>query len=283
MQKNKKIIMRVVAALLVLVIITTCFLSSVYAKYVTGDSFEMNLSFKKMGVTVVASANDVKTDYVLTSDGSYLVDSTVNVLAPGTKGVLVAFEVSSSSSEVNFGLDFKGTLNIGDGYRASSGVIRDADGYPVEYFPIILCCYRSDITTAANGTKTYRRNFLSSYCVQRVDKDGTQHAYFGTDSWSDMDAMFDSTNGINATGKYLDTALDSTGFKAGDSMNSIYSVEWVWPYDSSSEYPNKGVGTLGTYQQADYDGQLGEAMLRYSHTNLFKISLTLGIAVKQEQ
>ena len=57
MRKRNKILMATVSVLLCLVLVTTCGLSGIYAKYTTKDSASLTVGFKKLGVTVEAIPN----------------------------------------------------------------------------------------------------------------------------------------------------------------------------------------------------------------------------------
>ena len=57
MRKRNKILMATVSVLLCLVLVTTCGLSGIYAKYTTKDSASLTVGFKKLGVNVLVDVN----------------------------------------------------------------------------------------------------------------------------------------------------------------------------------------------------------------------------------
>lgn len=58
MQKKNKILMMAISSLLCLTLISSCLVSSVFAKYVTKHTADIPISFKKWGVTVTADVRD---------------------------------------------------------------------------------------------------------------------------------------------------------------------------------------------------------------------------------
>lgn len=115
MKKNK--MMRIAAFLLVAVILTTCAISGTFAKYVTSGSGSDTARVAKFGVTVTGTADTFKETYAKT-DNSFTLDansvvSTEDVVAPGTSGSMVAFEITGTP-EVAVRVAFTGTLELGD-------------------------------------------------------------------------------------------------------------------------------------------------------------------------
>ena len=95
---KKNVMMRVASALLVAVLMTTCAISGTFAKYTTSGTAEDSARVAKWGVTVTASGEEVFTEKyadVAGDDGTKVV-STVDVVAPGTKGSLASIAISGT-------------------------------------------------------------------------------------------------------------------------------------------------------------------------------------------
>ena len=105
MKKNR--MMRVASGLLVAVLLTTCVISGTFAKYVTDASGSDSARVAKFGVKITAakdmfndSYKDTKTTYTANEQiGEITVQADTegtDVVAPGTKGSLVGFEVTGT-------------------------------------------------------------------------------------------------------------------------------------------------------------------------------------------
>lgn len=90
MTKKKNVLMRSAGLLLALVLVTSCFVGSTFAKYTVGGKGENTARVAKFGVTVTAKADMFATEYD-TDDQNVVgtiaksVISTDKVVAPGTK------------------------------------------------------------------------------------------------------------------------------------------------------------------------------------------------------
>ena len=90
MTKKKNVLMRSAGLLLALVLVTSCFVGSTFAKYTTAADATESARVAKFGVTVTAKADMFATEYA-TDDPSVVgtiaksVISTDKVVAPGTK------------------------------------------------------------------------------------------------------------------------------------------------------------------------------------------------------
>lgn len=91
--------MRVGALMLVLTLITSCFVGGTFAKYVTSGTATDSARVAKFGVTVKATNEAFHKTYAkddTTFTGTNTVESEVNVVAPGTKGNMVAFAIEGT-------------------------------------------------------------------------------------------------------------------------------------------------------------------------------------------
>ncbi len=120
MKMNK--MMRLASVLLVAVLLSTCAISGTFAKYTTAANVSDSARVAKWGVSISMTGEGDKTtfkkEYASDTDGytSATVSSTVDVVAPGTDGVLgsafitgtpeVAVEVSYSTTSVTLSGDW---------------------------------------------------------------------------------------------------------------------------------------------------------------------------------
>lgn len=114
MKKTK--LMRAALLLLVLTLITSCFVGGTFAKYVTkGDSTDI-AHVAKWGVKIDAKGGTFAEEYA-TDTGNVAnkitksVKSTKNVVAPGTRGKMEAVEISGIP-EVAVNVSYKATFDV---------------------------------------------------------------------------------------------------------------------------------------------------------------------------
>ena len=101
---KKNTMMRVASALLVAVLLTTCAISSTFAKYVTTESGSDFARVAKWGVVIEAESFDLFTDKYAKDDatatftGTYSVASSdgKDVFAPGTKGTFANIAITGT-------------------------------------------------------------------------------------------------------------------------------------------------------------------------------------------
>ena len=100
MTKKKNVLMRSAGLLLVLVLVTSCFVGSTFAKYTVGGTGSDTARVAKFGVNVTASGTMFAREYA-TDDGSAgtitkSVISTDKVVAPGTKGDMASMTLTGT-------------------------------------------------------------------------------------------------------------------------------------------------------------------------------------------
>lgn len=100
MTKKKNVLMRSAGLLLVLVLVTSCFVGSTFAKYTVGGNGSDSARVAKFGVNVTATGTMFAKEYA-TDDGSAgtitkSVISTDKVVAPGTKGDMASMTLTGT-------------------------------------------------------------------------------------------------------------------------------------------------------------------------------------------
>ena len=287
MRKANKIIMAIVSTLLTLTLVSSCILSGLYAKYVTKESSSATVSFKKFGVTIT-HGTDLNTQYD-TSARDGIVEIKVNsgdskLIAPGTRGALAWFRVKGAP-EVAYGVDFSGSINIGDGYTS---YIEDAHGNAIEYFPIRFRYVAYDVSTVGGEEVLTKVDALTSplITVKRTDVSGKEH-YFDEDVL-DSDSIDDLQNVMNSESDIsLNRAFDDIYSAPGTPINRIYALEWEWlyHYDTEEEVAagktenNRAPTASGDYQTRELDTKLGEAIIK--NPTDFYITLDMDVTLTQ--
>lgn len=100
MTKKKNVLMRSAGLLLALVLVTSCFVGSTFAKYTVGGTGSDSARVAKFGVNVTATGTMFAKEYA-TDDGSAgtitkSVISTDKVVAPGTKGDMASVTLTGT-------------------------------------------------------------------------------------------------------------------------------------------------------------------------------------------
>lgn len=287
MRKINRIIMISVSVLLSLVLITSSVLSGTFAKYVTGEkSVSSNTGTVASWGISVTTGDHLEKQYTEMDNGAFKVDTigTTDVIAPGTSGSLAWFRVCGAP-EVAYGIDFSGSINIGDGFKASSGLIRDENGDAIEYFPIMLRYVVYDVLE--DGTVTKVDSLTSDpLCIKRTDGQGDQH-YFAAGAFDNIAELTSLMNSDANIG--LNMAFDQPYQGPTIPINRIYALEWEWlyHYDTAEEVAagktenNREATASGNYQTRELDTALGEAISKNPES--FNITLNMGVAIEQVQ
>lgn len=116
MKKNKA--MRLASALLVLTLLTTCAISSTFAKYVTKAEGKDTARVAKFGVTVTAIDNAFSTVYDSETSATVKSSTTEKVVAPGTKGSFTPATVTGTP-EVSVKVTNEGTVELGENWTVN--------------------------------------------------------------------------------------------------------------------------------------------------------------------
>lgn len=203
MRKNK--MMRLASALLVAVLLTTCAISGTFAKYVTSANTTDSARVAKwgVGISVIAETAFAEKYNDAASDAGTQVVSAVtteDVLAPGTNGTLVTFEITGKP-EVAVNLDANVDLELGAGWKYSD----DSN-----YFPVV------------------------------IKVGGVAVSYVATDDMETIEAAVETAilEKINAaaatvsgTGKNLNVNYDAN---SDELKVTTVTVTWEWAFDDNS-------------------------------------------------
>ncbi len=221
MKKNR--MMRVASALLVAVLLTTCAISGTFAKYVTSKESTDTARVAKfgvdLGVTVDgAFATEYDADVTVTDkDGAAIAKTVVasstdqdNLVAPGTKGDLMASATIAGTPEVAVNVKQEATLVL--------------TGWAVEgtyYCPLVITVdgaefYGMNYTSAAEFIAAVEAALDSD--VNYAPNTDLTESHSVTWAWA-----FEGTDGKQTD--ELDTALGNYAAKTGDiKISFIYKV-----------------------------------------------------------
>ena len=284
MRKANKIMMITVSVLLSAVLLTTSALSGTLAKYTTSaTAHSESARVAKWGISVT-TGDHLEKQYTEMGEEAFMVHTkgATDVIAPGTSGSLAWFRVYGAP-EVAYGIDFSGSIDIGDGFKASSGLIRGENGDAIEYFPIQLRYVVYDVLS--NGDLTEVTSLTSDqFCVQRTDKQDNQH-YFNDGALENIAELTTVMN--SSTDMGINNALDELYQAPNTSIDRIYAIEWKWlyHYDTTEEVAagktenNRETTAKGNYQTRELDTTLGEAITK--NPELFNITLNMSVTVEQ--
>ena len=218
MTKKKNVLMRSAGLLLVLVLVTSCFVGSTFAKYTVGGKGTDTARVAKFGVTITAEGTMFAEEYA-TDDGDVKeiitksVVSTEKVVAPGTKGNMSSI-VLAGKPEVAVRVEYK--VNT----FALTGWQTDDETNPTEYCPLVFTV----------GDKTYK---IGDTGIDTVDK---------------LEAAV--KNAIEGCSQNYEA---NTDLSTANTNVKVPSVSWAWAFRGA----DNGASTTA-YQTDAKDTKLGD-------------------------
>ena len=202
MTKKKNVLMRSAGLLLALVLVTSCFVGSTLAKYVTSGDAGDNARVAKWGVSITAhETGDIfakEYDAIAGQDNTVIAGGEYKVIAPGTKKDNAALVTLSGKPEVSV----KVTYNA-ENFSLTGNWMGDENG--TFYCPLII-----KVTgKVGNEVKTETIN-----CVEKTSAEDVKTAV------QNAVAAFSATYGPNTD---LSTVNDD-GLK----------ISWEWPFEGTA-------------------------------------------------
>lgn len=212
MTKKKNVLMRSAGLLLVLVLVTSCFVGSTFAKYTVGDKGTATARVAKFGVAVTASGDMFAQTYA-TDDQSAgaianSVASTENVVAPGTKkeGFVAATITGTPEVAVRVSYKLDAADLVIDGWNLADGSF---------YCPLVFRLKAADGgNTVISGTGFTKVNEMKAALVNAVA------AY-----------TKDYAPGTDLSGQNADTL----------------TISWEWPFETGAEAEKPANNVKDTY------------------------------------
>ncbi|MBR2969120.1 MAG: hypothetical protein IKC36_04680 [Clostridia bacterium] len=216
--KNRTL--RISLILAILTLVTSCFMGSTFAKYVTNDSGSDHARVAKFGVTVEAPGTMFTSLYAKDDAGFIAGDNTVvageKVVAPGTKGSLAAFSITGSP-EVAVIVNYAADIEL-------EKWLIDSDNDPatpeVEYCPIIF---------KVNDTELFIGATFNSAVIYTV---------------AELEAAIEE-----AVKSYSKQYVANTDLGAAAQVADYLTMSWEWKFEN---------GIVG-YQNDVADTYLGDA------------------------
>ena len=218
MTKKKNVLMRSAGLLLVLVLVTSCFVGSTFAKYTVGGKGKDTARVAKFGVTITAEGTMFAEEYA-TDDGDVKeiitksVVSTEKVVAPGTKGNMSSI-VLAGKPEVAVRVEYKVNTFKLTGWQTGD------DAATTEYCPLVFTV----------GDKTYK---IGDTGIDTVDK---------------LEAAV--KNAIEGCSQNYEA---NTDLSTANANVKVPSVSWAWAFQGA----DNGASTTA-YQTDAKDTVLGD-------------------------
>ncbi len=262
MRKKKNGTWRAAALLLVLTLITSCFVGGTFAKYTTSDDASDTARVAKWGVTVEVSGNLFGTDYnknsetegsdsiaVSTSDAINVAagtndDSTRdNVVAPGTKNDTgltikiagkpeVAYTVTASNGKKEDGRD----LTVEDIFLGAGdwGVMIEETGLNAASTITEYYTESSGTYTKATGSYDSSKKYYKLIDKATVAEGGYYPIKWTYNTTGSGDGT--TTTKLATASKALINAIKAeTAKDAGTDAAKTCTLKWEWPFDTESK------------------------------------------------
>lgn len=189
MKKTK--FMRAALLLLVLTLITSCFVGGTFAKYTTKAEGSDSARVAKFGVKISATGSDAFSTFYDSEESATVKSSNADkVVAPGTKGSFTA-AIVTGSPEVSVKVTNEGTVDLGDNWTANG----------VYYCPL-------EVTvggTTLKGTDAAYTKVEEFEDAIKAAIDGTEKVYAAGNTISGSD----STPAISWEWKFEDTTANA--------------------------------------------------------------------------
>ena len=201
MKKTK--LMRAALLLLVLTLITSCFVGGTFAKYTTSASGQDTARVAKWGFMPTTITMDNLFDIVYDATENATVKSAVDVIAPGTKG------------SADFGFTYGGDTN------ATAPEV----AYTFEVSTNGSTCAPSII-----GNKNIKWSLDGKLAPHVGEPSDANYAADG--SWAALLAAIEALDGNKTDNKYAPGVLPDAFSATG---NNKHTVSWVWDFYTDDE------------------------------------------------
>lgn len=252
MKKNK--FLKLASGLLVLCLLTTCVISTTFAKYTTSGDANDTARVAKWGVQITqvveSSGKAFAAEYDKQASGyagiTKSVDSAddADVVAPGTSGILVQFQVTGTP-EVAVDLDFVVTTADGTGNTATDVYLGAGD-------------YKDWTTALTTDTFTATEYHPIKFTIK---KDGS--AVTGYEGVT-----------LAKVEEYIE-GLSKEVAPNTDLATGAYVVEWTWDYDvdAAADKADTLLGNIAA-DKATYGKKADDSDADYSLTISFALTIT---------
>lgn len=207
MTKKKNVLMRSAGLLLALVLVTSCFVGSTFAKYTVSKSGFDTARVAKFGVNIEANGTMFAREY---DEGTAVksVISTDKVVAPGTSGEMVRMAISGTP-EVAVNVQYAATLTLNDKWKDKEGNF--------------YCPLRITIATSEGNEHYYGLDYTNATLFAQAVQDAIGHF-----------------NAQYAAGTDLSTIT-------ADGSKLAPTVSWAWAYEGTGTHTVTQTDEKDTY------------------------------------
>ena len=128
---KKNVMLKIASVLMVAVLLTTCAISSTFAKYTSTTSASATARVARWGVTADMTISDLFGTSYSSDDGKVTSSNTENVIAPGTYDKVELTTQIKGQPEVSVAVDYTATLTL-DGFDTWCPLVFYVNGTKVE-------------------------------------------------------------------------------------------------------------------------------------------------------
>ena len=219
MKKNHT--MRAASLLLVLTLITSCFVGGTFAKYTTELSGDDTARVAKFGVTLDADTDLFSMEYNAPGSISVKSHDDADVIAPGTTGTAAAFTISGDPE-----VDVKVTVSL------SGDANETDDDLTMVTLPAGTYTDYTEMVEQSDGAYQYSDEYTLStdykpvlWTLSYTPVGGTKAAVSGCENVN-LDAIEAYLSGTLSDQYEVD---EDDSFK---DINGKYELTWVWGFDA---------------------------------------------------
>lgn len=264
MKKNRT--MRLAALLLVLTLITSCFVGGTFAKYITSDAAGDSARVAKWGIDVLVSGNLFGQFYnpnTATADKDLIAATAQNsvdngttdgkdIVAPGTKNETgftvqisgtpeVAYKVTANTGAAVSGKSANEDIFLGKG---SWGVMVEAKGLNAASNCAGLYTKDGDnYTVVADDEATTDKNeaaYVSGKTYYELHDAVTLTADYYPINWKveakdGATAISETKNLTVIAGKMVEGIQETTTVNANTDTKASYTLTWAWPFENGTK------------------------------------------------
>ncbi|MBO7665909.1 MAG: hypothetical protein J6S70_00615 [Clostridia bacterium] len=262
--------MRVALLIVVLTLITSCFVGGTFAKYVTGASYEDTARVAKFGVLLSIEGEGFATKYATddtTYTGAYTVEAEDKVVAPGTPAGLktetsetevsqennraeatdenkaLTFGISGTPEvavriNIEFGKDFKDVVLPKGTYTDYTQLVP----FELEEDPATSSIEVSEVTEAPADTKADAAPEVGTYGYYETFKlDEDYYPIVYTLKEGDKELAKGSLKDIV---DFVTEFSATADYAPGTVFDTEFTLTWEWPFESGNDEADTFLGNL---------------------------------------
>ena len=223
MRKINKIMMATVSILLTLVLISSCVLSGIFAKYVTTKTASSQMQFERFGVSLSMALGTGVNGTVTSNAAGNSVTATVTNLKLGPGDAFYDALKVSITGTANVPVDIKMTCKLvyPDGENGDAYVYNNNC-----YMPLGFSCRVYDDTpytvAACYSWQKKDSSDVSEIIIRNVAKEVFKKSY------TSLDTKTDTTTGACY---YEESYAKGTNFSSDKIINNEFAIGMYWPYE----------------------------------------------------